>query len=360
MIRSKSTVRNLPVYRPGKPIEEVEREYGWKNAVKLVSNENPFGCSPKVIEALQGLQLFHQYPEPMAPLLRGKLAKHFDVEPEKFIFGNGSSEIIQMICRTFLEHGDESILVDFTYSIYQSEIKIEGAIPIFVPLLNGSYDLDAMLGAITDKTKIIWICNPNNPTGALIDQDTLISFLQKIPDNILVVLDEAYMEYVVDENAPNSASLVSLFPQLIVLRTFSKIYGLAAMRMGYAMADVTIIAELHRVRPSFNTSRYAQMAAIAALEDQEFVAYWRKMNDQERIRIGDQLENWGISYYPSQGNFILFDSGSPSQEVFQYMLERGVIVRDRLRYPTYIRVTIGTSEQNDRFLEVFAEFLACR
>jgi histidinol-phosphate aminotransferase len=360
MIESKVTVRNLPVYQPGKPIEEVEREYGWKDAVKLVSNENPYGCSFKVQEALKNFQMFHQYPEPMAPLLREKLAKHFDVDPERFIFGNGSSEIIQMICRAFLEPSDESILVDFTYSIYQSEIQIEGAIPVFVPLLNGSYDLDAMLDAITEKTKIIWICNPNNPTGALIDQDMLNSFLQEIPDNILVVLDEAYMEYVMDENAPNSATLVTLFPQLMVLRTFSKIYGLAAMRIGYAMADIGIIDELHRVRPSFNTSRYAQVAAIAALEDHEFVAYWRKINDQERIRIGSQLESWGISYYPSQGNFILFDSGAPSQEVFQFMLERGVIVRDRLRYPTYIRVTIGTPKQNDRFLEVFAEFLACR
>ncbi|MXQ55712.1 histidinol-phosphate transaminase [Shimazuella sp. KC615] len=357
-MRSKSSVRNLPVYQPGKSLEEVEQEYGLKDVVKLVSNENPSGCSPKVSEALKGINLFHHYPEPMAPVLRGKLAKMLNMDPRKFIFGNGSSELIQMICRTFLDSGDEAVLADFTYSIYQTEVKIEGAAPVFVPLKKGVHDLDAMYEAITNKTKVVWVCNPNNPTGTLLDQTSLVSFLTKIPKHVIVVLDEAYIEYVTDPSCPNSAALLEQFPQLIVLRTFSKIYGLAAIRMGYAIADTPIIDELHRVRPSFNTSRFAQQAAVAALEDQEFVADWKKINDQERRRLMKQLEEWGIHYYPSHGNFILFDTGYPSYKVFQFLLERGIIVRDRLKYPTYIRITIGTPEQNDRFIQDFAEFLA--
>jgi histidinol-phosphate aminotransferase len=360
MIRSKSSVRNLPVYQPGKPLEEVEREYGLKNVVKLVSNENPFGCSSKVSEALKDTNLFHHYPEPMAPILREKLAKLMDVDPQKFIFGNGSSELIQMICRAFLDSGDESVLADFTYSIYQTEVKIEGAAPVYVPLKKGVHDLDAMYEAITNKTKVVWVCNPNNPTGTLLDQKSLVSFLTKMPKDVIVALDEAYMEYVTDPSCPNSTALLEQFPQLIVLRTFSKIYGLAAIRIGYAIADTPIIDELHRVRPPFNTSRFAQQAAVAALEDQEFVTDWKRINNQERQRLMKQLEDWGIHYYPSQGNFILFDTGYPSHEVFQFLLERGIIVRDRLKYPTYIRITIGTPEQNDRFIQGFAEFLASR
>ncbi|MCH5586117.1 histidinol-phosphate transaminase [Shimazuella sp. AN120528] len=357
-MRSKRSVQNLPVYQAGKPIEEVQREYGWQDVIKLVSNENPVGCSPKVIEALKDLHLLHHYPEPLAPVLRNKLADHLNIKPQKLIFGNGSSELIQMICRAFLEPKDESILVDFTYSIYQSEVKIEGAIPIIVPLQNGVYDLEAMYQAITSKTKIIWICNPNNPTGALIDHETLRVFLARIPKNILVVLDEAYIEYVTDLRCPDSLTLSAEFKQLLILRTFSKIYGLAAVRMGYAIADKTIIDVLHRVRPSFNTNRYAQHAAIAAIDDQSFVTHWRTVNHQERNKIMEQLDSWGLHYYPTHANFILIDTGLPSHEVFQFFLERGIIIRDRLKYPTYIRVTVGTPEQNRRFLAVFAELLS--
>lgn len=358
MIRSKRAIQDLPIYQAGKSIEEVKRESGRKDVIKLVSNENPFGCSPKVVEALENLNLFHHYPEPLAPVLQAKLAEHLKIEPQKLIFGNGSSEIIQMICRAFLEPDDESILVDFTYSIYQTEVKIEGATPVIVPLHNGAYDLEAMYRAITKKTKVIWICNPNNPTGTLIDEQTLRSFLAQVPPHILVVLDEAYIEYVTDEKCPSSLSLSKEFKQLLILRTFSKIYGLAAMRIGFALGDEEVIQVLHRVRPSFNTNRYAQQAALAALEDQPFVSYWRMVNDQERKRIMNQLDIWKISYFPSQGNFILIDTGLPSDKVYQFFLVRGIIIRDRLKYPSYIRVTVGTPEQNSRFLAVFAELLS--
>lgn len=358
MIQPKPSVQGLPVYQPGKPLEEVQRELGLTDVIKLASNENPFGCSPKISAALQEISdYYHQYPEATAPLLNEKLAKHLNIDPDQIIFGNGSDEIIQMICRTFLEPEDEAIMADITFPVYKTEVRIEGGVPVTVPLKDGTHDLKAMKEAITDKTKIVWICNPNNPTGTFVDHNTLQSFLQEIPKHVVVVLDEAYVEYVTDPTFPNSLALLAEYPQLIILRTFSKIYGLAAFRIGYGIAHPEIIGELHRVRPPFNTSRLAQQAALTALDDQDFVAHCKEVNAKERERLIQQIEQWDLHYFPTQGNFILFDTGAPSEEAYQYLLERGVIVRAGLAYPTYIRVTVGTPEQNHRFIRVFSEFL---
>lgn len=358
MIKPKTSVQGLQIYQPGKTIEEVQRAYGLKDVMKLAANENPFGCSPKVSAALAQITDFsHQYPEPTAPILKEKLAKQLQIDPQKLIFGNGSSEIIQMICRAFLEAGDESILADMTYSIYKTEMKIEGAVPVFVPLRNGVHDLEAMKNAITDKTKVIWICNPNNPTGTIINQDDLVSFLEQLPKHILVVVDEAYFEYVTDSTFPNTLSLLDDFPQVIILRTFSKIYGLAAFRIGYGISQPSVIGELHRVRPAYNISRPAQQAALAALDDPDFIAHWKEINDRERKRIYANLEKWNLHYFPSQGNFILFDTKFPAIEVFQYLLQRGIIARAQFSYPSYIRISVGTPEQNERFLDAFSDFI---
>lgn len=358
MIQPKPSVQGLPIYQPGKPLEEVQRELGLTDVIKLASNENPFGCSSKVSAALQQINdYYHQYPEATAPLLKKKLANHLNIDPNNIIFGNGSDEIIQMICRTFLEPEDESVMADITFPVYKTEVRIEGGVPVSIPLKDGVHDLEAMKNAITDKTKIIWICNPNNPTGTIVDQQALELFLQKIPNHVLVVLDEAYVEYVTDPSFPDSLSLLNHYPQLIILRTFSKIYGLAAFRIGYGIAHPEIISELHRVRPPFNTSRLAQQAALAALDDQDFVAKCKEVNTTERDRLIQQIKHWNLHYFPPQGNFILFDTGVPSAEAYQYLLERGIIVRSRLAYPTYIRVTVGTPEQNNRFIEEFSEFI---
>jgi histidinol-phosphate aminotransferase len=221
------------------------------------------------------------------------------------------------------------------------------------------HDLEGMLAAITDKTRVIWICNPNNPTGTIVSHDVLSDFLERIPEHVLVVIDEAYYEYVTDPAYPDSLALLDYNPQVIVLRTFSKIYGLAALRIGYGVAHPDVIAELNRVREPLNVSRLAQRAAIAALEDESFVFYCRSQNRFGIKQITEKLEEWGLHYYPAHGNFILLDTGFPAKEVFEFLLKQGIIVRsgEALGFPTSIRVSVGTKEQNERFLSSFASFL---
>ncbi|MBH8603377.1 histidinol-phosphate transaminase [Thermoactinomyces sp. CICC 10522] len=359
-MQPKATVRGLPVYQPGKPLEEVKRELGLEEVIKLASNENPFGCSPKVWPALAGEQgRFHLYPEGLAPELREKLAEHLETDPRRIIFGNGSDEVVQMIARAYLEPGTESVMADRTFPRYETVVRIEGATPVKVPLKNGVHDLEGMLEAITEKTRVVWICNPNNPTGTIVSGDDLSDFLDRVPEHVLVVIDEAYYEYVTDPSYPDSLSLLDYNPQIVVLRTFSKIYGLAAFRIGYGVGHPDVITELNRVREPFNVSRLAQTAAIAALEDQSFVVYCRNQNRLGLKKITEKLEEWGLGYYPAHGNFLLIDTGFPAGEVFEALLRQGVIVRsgEALDFPTHIRVSIGTQEENERFLHSLAEFL---
>lgn len=359
-LQPKATVQGLPIYEPGKPLEDVKREFGLTDVIKLASNENPYGCSEGVWAALEEeKEKFYLYPEGNATLLAERLADHLNVDSRQLIFGNGSDEIVQMICRAYLSAGDESVLADPTFSRYETGTLIEGAKPVKVPLRDGVHDLDKMLTVITDKTRIVWICNPNNPSGTIVHHQALKAFLEQIPDNVLVVVDEAYAEYVVDSNYPDSLSLLDSHPRMIILRTFSKIYGLAAFRIGYGIMHPDIVQELHRVREPFNTNRLAQRAAIAALDDQAFVARCRIKNRQAIEHVCGVFDEWGIKYYPAHGNFILFHTGHPAQDAFQFLLKRGIIVRSgqALGFPMYLRVTLGTSEQNERFLEAYSEYM---
>ena len=359
-LQPKASVRGLPIYEPGKPLEDVKRELGLTDVIKLASNENPYGCSKNVWTALEEeKEQFHLYPEGYATLLAEQLAKHLAVDSEQLIFGNGSDEIVQMICRAYLAAGEEAIIADPTFSRYEIGILIEGAKPVKIPLHNGVHDLEKMRAAITDKTRIVWICNPNNPSGTIVHHQELTSFLEQIPENVIVVVDEAYAEYVVDTNYPDTLSLLDAHPNLIILRTFSKIYGLAAFRIGYGIANPHIVQELHRVREPFNTSRLAQRAAIAALQDQDFVEDCRRKNRQAIEQVCKVLDEWGIDYYPAHGNFILLDTGFPADDAFQFLLKKGVIVRSgkSLGFPTHLRVTLGTSQQNQRFLSAYEEYL---
>ncbi len=356
----KASIRGLPVYKPGKPLEEVKREFGLSEVIKLASNENPFGCSPNVWPALCKLKnQFHIYPEGLAPELREKLANHLETDPERIIFGNGSDEIIQMIGRAYLEHDSETVMADLTFPRYETAARIEGAKPVKIPLREGVHDLQAMLGAITDRTRIVWICNPNNPTGTIVRYEELVKLLDQVPEHVLVVVDEAYYEYVTDSEYPETLSLLDYNPQIIVLRTFSKIYGLAAFRVGYGVAHPDIVRELNRVREPFNVSRLAQQAAIAALDDASFIRYCHNQNRLGIKRITDQLDAWNLHYFPPQGNFILMNTGMPADEVYQDLLRQGIIVRSgtALGFPSYIRVTVGSEEQNKRFLHAFGKFL---
>ncbi|MGA8943852.1 MAG: histidinol-phosphate transaminase [Thermoactinomyces sp.] len=356
----KASIRGLPVYKPGKPVEEVKREFGLNEVIKLASNENPFGCSPKVWPALSRIKdQFHIYPEGLAPELRMKLADYLETDPKRLLFGNGSDEIIQMIGRAYLEPGSESVMADLTFPRYETATRIEGAKPVKVPLREGIHDLQAMLDAITDQTRIVWICNPNNPTGTIVSHEELTRFVDQVPEHVLVVVDEAYYEYVTDSSYPDTLSLLDYHPQIIVLRTFSKIYGLAAFRAGYGVAHPDVVRELNRVREPFNLNRLAQQAAMAALDDESFLRYCRNQNRLGIKQITEQLDEWDLDYFPPHGNFILLDTGMPADEVYQGLLQQGIIVRSgaALGFPTWIRVTVGSEEQNRQFLLALRKFL---
>ncbi|MBO8162991.1 MAG: histidinol-phosphate transaminase [Brevibacillus sp.] len=349
----KQRILDVPVYQPGKPIEEVKRELGLTEVIKLASNENPFGCSPKVKEALAAhLDTLAIYPDGGSMQLRWELAQFLQVEPNQLIFGNGSDEIVQMIARTFLSEGTNTVMATPTFPQYRSNAIIEGAELIEVPLKEGVHDLDAMAQAINEKTRVVWVCNPNNPSGTIVTESQLLSFLEKVPRDVLVVMDEAYYEYVVAEDYPQTIPLLAKYPNLIVLRTFSKIYGLAALRIGYGIARPEVIEHLNHVREPFNTSTLAQAAARAALADQEFVAGCREQNRTNMKLLTDRFDELGLTYFPSQANFVLVDIRQDSNVVFGKLLEKGLIVRSgaALGFPGYQRITVGTAEQNNKLL----------
>ncbi|MBY9081664.1 histidinol-phosphate transaminase [Paenibacillus sp. HN-1] len=348
----KPHIVDLPVYKPGKPIEEVQKEYGLQKVIKLASNENPYGSSPSAKAAiLAELDNLYLYPDGSAAELTSAVASHLGVKGENIIFGCGSDEIIALIARAFFLPGDETIMADQTFSVYKSNADIEGAVGIEVPLVNGTHDLAAMLAAVTDKTKVIWVCNPNNPTGTFVPEAELMSFLNAVPERVMVVLDEAYFEYATDLSYPDGIKLLDRYPNLVVLRTFSKIYGLAALRIGYGIGSPGIIKLINQVREPFNTSRIAQAAALAALGDKEYVKECRQLNADGRLQLQAEFQRLGLNHFPSQGNFIMVDVRVPASELFESLLRKGVIVRAGHRlYPTWIRVTVGSQEQNKAFI----------
>lgn len=358
-MKPKSNIVNLPVYQPGKPIEEVKRELGLDEVIKLASNENPYGCSPKAKEAIIAeLSNVSVYPDGGAAELTTALSEYLGVAKSSLIFGCGSDEVIALITRAFLVPGDETIMADQTFSVYKSNADIEGAVSIEVPLKNGVHDLDGMLAAVTDKTKIIWVCNPNNPTGTIVAERDLISFMDAVPSSVMVVLDEAYYEFVTDESYPQGVPLMEKYSNLVILRTFSKIYGLASLRIGYGIAQPEVITLINQVREPFNTNRSAQAAAKAAIGDQGFIEECCRLNAEGRDFLQKEFDRLGLSYFPSQGNFVMVDVKTSGKDVFDKLLRQGIIVRPGFaHYPTYIRVSVGTPEQNQAFASVLEEVL---
>lgn len=359
----KQTVQGLPVYNPGKPIEEVKREYGIEHVIKLASNENPFGCSPHVLQhLLMDAKQTALYPDGAMRELKKKAANHLGVTEEQLIFGNGSDEILQLIARCFLEPGTNVVMADVTFPRYKTNCQIEGADIIEIPLKEGTHDLNKMAEAVNDMTKVVWVCNPNNPTGTIVSAEDVARFMERIPASVLVVMDEAYYEYVSDDDYPDSLSLLADYPNLIILRTFSKIYGLASLRVGYGIASTDMMSELNRVREPFNVNALAQRAAILALEDQTFVKDCRAKNIAGLKQLTSAFDRLGLHYFPSHGNFVFVETGVASEEVFEHLLEQGVIVRHdpSWGYPTGIRVTIGSEEENETFLNALEPFLQKR
>lgn len=356
----KERLLHLTPYQPGKSIDEVKKQYGLDKITKLASNENPFGCSERVHAVInQSSSNFPLYPDGYASDLRDAMANHLHISPEQLIFGNGSDEIIQIISRSLLGAGMNTVMAAPTFPQYKHNAVIEGAEIREVPLKNGEHDLEGMLAAIDEATAVVWVCNPNNPTGHYLPENCLKSFLEKVPADTLVVLDEAYYEYVVAEDYCESLELLNQYPNVIILRTLSKIYGLASLRIGYGISQPEIIRALEPVREPFNVNRFAQLAATAAIEDQEYLENCKQKNRQGLEQFYSFCNENGLEYYPSQGNFILIDFKTDGNEVFQFLLERGYIVRSgkALGFPTSVRVTVGSKEQNEGVLKVLGQFL---
>lgn len=358
-MQPKQSIIHLPVYQPGKPVEEVKRELGLKDVIKLASNENPFGCSEQAKAAIQN-EIDHSsiYPDSFSTALTSAVAEHLGVERNQLIFGAGSDEVILMLARAYISPGDEAIMADETFPQYKHNSEIEGAAIIEVPLKDGTHDLEAMLAQVTERTKIIWICNPNNPTGTIVRQDELTAFLRQVPKNVIVALDEAYYEYVTDADYPDSISLIKEFNNVIVLRTFSKIYGLAALRVGYGIGHADLIHYVNQVREPFNTTRFGQAAAAAAIGDRTFTQSCKDSNAEGRIYLCEAFDRMGLSYFEPHGNFVMVDTGLPSKQVFEALLRKGIIARARWSYyPTCLRITVGSMEQNEKFIQALGEVL---
>ncbi|MDQ0228761.1 histidinol-phosphate transaminase [Metabacillus malikii] len=357
----KEQLLTLKPYQPGKPIEEVKKEFNLDKIVKLASNENPYGCSPKVKDAIvEEMNHLAIYPDGYSALLRTKLASHLQVEEEQIIFGNGSDEVIQIICRALLSPDTNTVMATPTFSQYKHNAVIEGTEIREVPLVNGDHDLDAMLSQIDEKTAVVWVCSPNNPTGTYVKENALFDFLKNVPEHVLVVLDEAYYEYVVAEDYPETTPLLKDYTNIIILRTFSKAYGLASLRVGYGIANADLIRKIEPARGPFNTSRIGQAAAIAAIDDQEFVKACSEKNQRGLKQFYQFCKELNLDYYKSEGNFILIDFKRDSDEVFHALLKKGYIVRsgNALGFPTHLRITVGSEQENSEIIEVLKEFIS--
>ncbi|WP_097074495.1 histidinol-phosphate transaminase [Ureibacillus xyleni] len=356
----KQQIYGMKAYQPGKPIEEVKKEFGLDEVVKLASNENPYGFSPKVKAFLEKDSTNHAiYPDGYAQSLRTAVAKHLGVKETELLFGNGSDDLIAIVTRALLYPGVNTVMADPSFSQYSHNAVIEGAEVRKVPTKDGKHDLQAMLEAIDENTSIVWVCNPNNPTGTIVSDDELQNFLKQVPSEVLVVLDEAYFEYINAPEFKDTLHYVSEYPNVIIMRTFSKAYGLASFRVGYAYAQEDVIAKLDPVRGPFNNTVLSQKVAIVALEDQEFIQECRDKNEIGKNQFVEFCNKHGLNYYPSQTNFILFEVKADSDVVFQEMMKRGFIIRsgNALGTPGYIRVTFGTEEQNSKFLSLLEEVL---
>jgi len=359
-------VQRLQPYQPGKPIEELEREYGITDIVKLASNENPLGASPKAIAAAQAsLASTHLYPDGNAFALRQAIAKHHDFDPAGITLGSGSNDLLEMVARAFLGPGREAVFSEHAFAVYPIATLAVGATPVVAapnpkdhPQPYG-HDLAAMRAAITERTRVVFLANPNNPTGTWLTAAELEAFIADVPADVVVVLDEAYVEYAAAAPGYQEGSgLLRRFPNLVVTRTFSKAYGLAGLRVGYGLSSPEIADLLNRVRMPFNVSIPAQAAAVAALGDREHVAESVRLNAAEMARLQDGLKALGLRWLPSAGNFLCVEVGERSADVYEGLLRRGVIVRPvggGYKLPTYLRFSIGLPRENDKLLAALKE-----
>ncbi|MEO6699185.1 MAG: histidinol-phosphate transaminase [Paraperlucidibaca sp.] len=359
-------VQGLAPYQPGKPVDELQRELGLTRVVKLASNENPLGPSPKALAAMQQalakpLEL-GRYPDGSGFRLKQAIAQRFGCAIDAITLGNGSNDLLDIIARVFLGEGDEAIYAQYAFAVYPLSVQAVGATGVCVPAHDYGHDLHAMAQAISAKTKVIFLANPNNPTGTWFEADDFHAFMAKVPSHIVVVLDEAYGEFVTDPSALNGLAQLSRYANLIVTRTLAKAYGLASLRVGYAVASADISGLLNRVRQPFNVNSLALIAAEAAITDDAFVQKTRELNDAGMAQWLDALHALALKSIPSRGNFLCVDAGVEAMPVFQALLREGVIVRPVANYglPNHLRISIGTEDENSFAISALTRVLNAR
>ena len=353
-------ILEIESYSPGKSIEEVQKEFGAKRWTKLASNENLLGPSPKALAAIRKeLSKIYLYPEGPCTVLRQILAQKFSIPERRVVISNGADNLILMIANAFVNEGDEVVMAEPTFPVYTNVTQIMGGKPIKVKLKDFTHDLDAMSKKINRKTKLVFVCNPNNPTGTIVSVEAFESFLSHLPKHVVVVLDEAYGDFVEEAFYPNGLDYINGKKQVLVLRTFSKVYGLAGLRIGYALGKEDLVDCLYQVRDPFPVHRLAQVAAVAALKDEDHAIKSIQLVYEGKRYLYKELDRMGFSYVPSQANFIFINFEKDSQEIFQALLKEGIIIRPGKiwGYPTFVRVTLGRMGDNRRFIKAIKKIL---
>lgn len=345
----------LKPYQPGKPIEELERELGLSNIIKLTSNENPLGPSKSALNAIvQASKELTRYPDGNGFSLKAALAKHVQLTSDQITLGNGSNDVLELLARTFVSSNDEVIFSQYAFAVYPLVTQAIGAKAVIAPASDFGHDLDAMTTLISEKTKLIFIANPNNPTGTALAPKQVETFLKQVPESVIVVLDEAYVEYTTQQF--NAVAWLAGYPNLVITRTFSKAYGLAALRVGYSLSSPEIADCLNRIRQPFNVNSLALVAAVAALADKDYIEQSRQLNEAGLKQYVTGFEQLGLTYIPSKGNFITVDVKRNADSIYQSLLQQGVIVRPIANYglPQHLRISVGLGEENQRCLDALA------
>lgn len=353
-------ILGIAPYEPGKPVEELERELGIHDAIKLASNENPLPPSDRVQRAITAaLASLNRYPDGSGHYLRQALARKHNVTAEQIVLGNGSNDLIELLVRTFLRPGDEAVVPHPSFVVYPMIVQAAGGIRVMVMLKDYRIDLEAMSRAITPMTKIVFIANPNNPTATLVTADEVAHFMSKVPERTIVVFDEAYLEFAQGPDFPDALAYVAQGRKVVVLRTFSKAASLAGLRVGYGVTDEDAIALMNRIRQPFNVNALAQVAALAALEDESHTLECVRMIEAGRHYLYDEFNALGVKYVPSRANFILVDVGRSASDIYQRLLKEGVIVRPLTPFgmEAALRITVGTPQENRRLIKALRTVL---
>lgn len=354
-MKYRKVLENLHAYKAGKTMEEIQKEYGLKEIIRLNANENPYGFSKKAMERIKEVENIQLYPDDYCTQLRRKLAKKYDLKEENFLFGDASNAIIPMITRVLVDKDDEVITSVPGFSLYESATLMQEGKLVGVPIKNFGIDVEGILKKINEKTKVIYITNPHNPTGTILTKQEQEELIKRVPKDIMVVLDEAYYEFVTNKEYPDSIALLKDFDNVCILRTFSKAYGLAGLRIGYIMANAKLIEQLEKIRNPYNVSQIAQQAAIGALED-DFMEKCVQKNKEVLTYVGQQLDLLKIEYIPSNANFIFIDTKKDSKQMYEELLKKGIAVRAGYKeMNTYIRVSMGTKEQMEKFIQTIKE-----